>query len=173
MLTPIKPIVSASILAIVLASPVLAQDAANPPGTAPAPDSKAAMGTTTETPLFIPEQKSDQVLAKSIIGAHVVDIGGNEVGTVKDLILDKDGNAVGVVVSWGGVLGIGAKAVGISFGPAQLHQGERPETKLVRLTVTKEAVEAGPQFMDEGDRRSEAARSTGPRPAADREKARP
>jgi len=148
MLKSFKPLLSVSILALVLGAPALAQDTTKPGVTAPMPAGKAEMGRTTDTPLFIPAQKNDQILAKSIIGAHVVDIQGNEVGSVKDLILDKQGNAVGVVVTWGGVLGIGGKDVGISFGPAQLQQGEKPETKLVRLNVTRDAVEAGPEFKD-------------------------
>jgi hypothetical protein len=162
MLIPVKPMISASILALVLAAPVLAQDAAKPTGMTPPPAGKSAIGRTTNTPLFIPKQKNDQILAKSVIGAPVVDVSGNEVGTVKDLILNKHGDAVGVVVTWGGVLGIGGKTVGISFGPAQLQQGEKPETKLVRLNITKDAVEAGPQFTDTKAKRSEAE-STGRR----------
>jgi len=156
MLKPIKPAISASILALALAAPTLAQDVIEPKGMTPSPAGDAAMGRRTGTPLFIPAKKNDQILAKSIIGAHVVDIRGNEVGSVKDLILDKQGNAVGVVVTWGGVFGIGGKAVGISFGPAQLQQGENPETKLVRLNITKDAVEAGPEFVGAKDKHSES-----------------
>jgi hypothetical protein len=151
--------ISVSLLAMVLAGPALAQDTAPQGETRPPALASPAQGKAQAVPLFIPEQGSDQVLAKSLIGAQVVDISGNEVGTVKDLILDRQGNAVGVVVSWGGLLGIGAKEVAVSFGPAQLQDGEEPETKLVRLNVPREAIKAGPEFIDAKDRQTEAARA--------------
>ena len=151
--------ISVSLLATVLAGAVLAQDKTPRGETHPLAVANSAQGQTQGVPLFIPEQGSDQVLAKSLIGARVVDISGNKVGSVRDLILDRQGNAVGVVVGWGGLLGIGAKEVAVSFGPAQLQDGEDPETKLVRLNVPRDAIEAGPEFIDAEDRQTEAARA--------------
>jgi hypothetical protein len=156
---PRSTIIPVAVLGIVLAGPAMAQDGATPPAATPDAIGKPAAGAKTNAPLFIPEQTRDHVLAKSLIGANVIDVSGNEVGTVKDLIIDKRGNAVGIIVSWGGVLGIGGKAVAISFGPAQVHDGEKPETKLVRLNVTKDAIEAAPEFMDAVDQEAEAARA--------------
>lgn len=156
----VKPVpISVWILGMVLAGPVPAQGEPPQGGTSPPAIAISAQGRPQPVPLFIPEQGSDQVLARSLIGAQVVDISGNEVGSVKDLILDRQGNAVGVIVSWGGLLGIGAKEVAVSFGPAQLQDGKEPETKLVRLNISRDVIEAGPEFMDAEDQQTEAARA--------------
>lgn len=171
----LKPLtISAFVLGIVLAGPLAAQETGKPPAAMPEAGGKAETGAKTEAgaggPPFIPEQAEDQVLANSVIGADVVDVNGNEVGTVKDLILDKEGNAVGVVVSWGGVMGIGGKDVGVSFAPAQLEEGEKPQTKLLRLNVNRDQIEAAPEFMDMEDKKAEAARANRSSGAAPRRK---
>jgi putative membrane protein len=54
----------------------------------------------------------EQVLAKDVIGAEVVNTKGEQVGTVKDLVIDQD-RIEYVVVAVGGFLGFGEKEVAI------------------------------------------------------------
>jgi hypothetical protein len=50
-----------------------------------------------------------------IIGTDVTGLDIRQIGEVKDVVLDRDGRAVAVVIASGGVLGIGEKSVAVPF----------------------------------------------------------
>jgi sporulation protein YlmC with PRC-barrel domain len=58
----------------------------------------------------------DQVRASKIIGSTVYDVQNRDIGSIKDLVLDRDGRVAEVVVAVGSFLGFGGKyiAVGMS-----------------------------------------------------------
>jgi sporulation protein YlmC with PRC-barrel domain len=56
-----------------------------------------------------------QVRASKIIGSSVYDVNNQKIGSVQDLVLNKDGRAVVAVVDVGSFLGIGGKDVAISL----------------------------------------------------------
>src|SRR3954453_23060570 len=69
---------------------------------------------------FIARQQPGQVMAsKQLIGATVVGPNNERVGDVNDVLLDRNGQAVAIVVGVGGFLGIGEKDVGGSFNQVQ------------------------------------------------------
>lgn len=53
--------------------------------------------------------------ANNLIGADVTTLGGEEVGPVNDLVIDKDGQVVAIVVGVGGFLGLGEKDVALGW----------------------------------------------------------
>ncbi len=92
----------------------LAQDQPAPPSAAPA----LAEPATGNPNLSVATVKMDGgIRASKIIGASVTG-GGNssqDLGTVNDLILDKDGHAILGVISVGSVLGVGGKLVAVPY----------------------------------------------------------
>ena len=60
--------------------------------------------------------------ASKLIGASVTAGGNQDLGTVNDLILDKDGHAILGVISVGSVLGVGGKLVAVPFSSLQMGQ---------------------------------------------------
>ena len=58
----------------------------------------------------------DQMRADQLIGSAVYDQHDQDVGSVKDLVLDADGRISNVVVLYGATAGIGGKYVAVSFG---------------------------------------------------------
>jgi len=57
-----------------------------------------------------PAGHTTAIRAKKVIGTSVKDTSGEKIGTVEDLVLDKQSNAIlFAVVGFGGVLGIGEK----------------------------------------------------------------
>jgi hypothetical protein len=110
---------------------------ASPPAADPAAPAPAAEAAPPASPppsdAVISAQSDGEVRADEIIGMTVYNAAGEKVGTVHDILLDKEGKATGVVLSVGGVLGVGAKSVGDlegdrreagpAAGPDQLHQG--------------------------------------------------
>lgn len=58
----------------------------------------------------------DQLRADKLIGSAVYDRQDQDVGSVKDLVLDADGRISNVVVLYGATAGIGGRYVSVSFG---------------------------------------------------------
>jgi sporulation protein YlmC with PRC-barrel domain len=62
-----------------------------------------------------PSIQSDQVRASKIIGSTVYDIHNRDIGSVKDLVLDRSGKVAEVVVDVGSFLGFGGKFVAVKI----------------------------------------------------------
>lgn len=57
-----------------------------------------------------------RMTADGIIGQDIVNSSGEKLGTVKDIILTNDGKADAVIISHGGLLGIGDKEAAFDYG---------------------------------------------------------
>lgn len=119
--------------------------------------------TTAASGSFLDKQEADQMRADELIGASVKNPKDEDVGTVDDLIFDKDGKIVGAVVSVGGFLGMGAKSVGVDWDQLQVRSSDA-----IVVQWTKEELQAAPDFQTQEDIKAErdsAARGAGTPPA--------
>lgn len=85
--------------------------------------------------------QADQVRANKMIGASVYDRQNQDIASVKDLILDKSGKIVDVVLSYGSTAGIGGKYVAVSFGSLKMNNNR------LTLDQTKDQIAALPQYQ--------------------------
>jgi sporulation protein YlmC with PRC-barrel domain len=90
----------------------------------------------------ISAQADGQVSANKLIGMTVYNAQGDKIGTVHDILLDQDGKASGVVLSVGGLLGVGAKSVGLTWKEIDVQ----PDQQKVQVSYTKDQLEAAPDF---------------------------
>lgn len=145
----LKRAVTASALALSLCGAAFAQEQ----GQGQRQSSIAGMGgmvvgASTAERMFIPVQSVDQVMVSSLIGASVVDAGGSEMGTVQDMILGEQGRLVGYVISFGGMLGIGEKRVGVPFARAEIASTEKGDAKVLRLKSSRDEFDSAPEFKE-------------------------
>jgi len=89
---------------LILLGPALAQDN-------PAP-SRIAMPATGVYPV---RQDSTQLLGSNLIGAKVVSITSETIGRVSNLVVNENGSIEAVVISVGGLFGVGYKDVAVTF----------------------------------------------------------
>lgn len=75
---------------------------------------------------FLRSAPQQGVSMDSLIGSSVVSrVDGEDIGNVEDILIDRDGNALGVIVSVGGFLGMGAKDVALDWDSVSLtHEGD-------------------------------------------------
>ena len=93
---------------------------ANTPDTnKPAAGSSASATPAKDNPTFVTQQDMDQWRASKLVGVSVYGPDQKKVGSIKDILMDHDGNAKVVVVSVGGFLGIGSKDVAVPFKAMQ------------------------------------------------------
>ena len=161
-------VLMATVAAIALTAPAVAQDQTDPLQTqqeqavepaqteqAPmaAPQEPAQEGLAQEEPAapppdmsFIDVQDDAQFLAKDeVIGKSVVNIADEEVGTIADLVMDQEQKLVGVVLSVGGFLGIGEKWVAIPVDQIEFPTADQPAR--LQVAVTEEQLKNAPDFM--------------------------
>jgi sporulation protein YlmC with PRC-barrel domain len=129
-------------------------DMTPPPATDPAAPAQAEAPTASPPPAeaVIPAQAADQLRADTLIGMDVFDTNGDKVGQVKDILFNEDGQAAGVVLAVGGVLGVGAKSVGLNWSEVDVQ----PSEEVVKIQYNKGQLEAAPDFKTQEAQKAEA-----------------
>lgn len=127
--------------------------------TAPADANAPAATAESEQPVtpppaeaVIPAQAADEVRADTMIGMTVYDTQGNKVGKVKDILFNEQGQATGVVLSVGGVLGLGAKSVGLQWSEVDVQ----PDAQVAKIQYSKDQLEAAPDFKTQEAQKAES-----------------
>ncbi|MDX1541866.1 MAG: PRC-barrel domain-containing protein [Geminicoccaceae bacterium] len=89
---------------------------------------------------FIKTQEEGQTRAEELIGFDVITADEENIGEVKDLILDDQNRITGVVLSVGGFLGIGEKSVALPFDAVQVQEDA------VHVNIDSGTLEEAPAF---------------------------
>ena len=108
--------------------------------------------TPPPTEAVIPAQAAGDVRAEKLIGMTVYDTNGDKVGAVKDILFNEQGQATGVVLSVGGVLGLGAKSVGLQWSEVDIQ----PDAEVAKVQYKKDQLEAAPDFKTQEAQKAEA-----------------
>ena len=105
--------ISAAVSALMM-SGAMAQG--SPPPSPPAAKTDAAPADGAK---FISSQSTDQWVFSKFKGTDVIGPDNAQVGSVNDVLFDKNGKILGLIVGVGGFLGIGEKSVAIDMGAFQ------------------------------------------------------
>jgi hypothetical protein len=165
-------------VAALAVTPAFAQTTAPKPDSQPAPQAQpstpstqAPAATTTQAPSkamsgekFVNTQTSDQWLASDLMDMRIMGSGDENIGSISDLLVDKDGKIVAAVVGVGGFLGIGQKNVAISFDALDVTQ-DKDGNPQARLTLTKQDLEKAPEFKTAAAVKRESQRPPAASPA--------
>ena len=107
------------VLTLLCAGPAFAQESQLSADTAAAPNDMRA------TAAYPARQDARQWLGLNLIGAKVVSQNGETIGRVANLILDENGTVVSAVIAVGGVLGLGAKNVAVTYQSLNIVRNQR------------------------------------------------
>ena len=86
-----------------------------------APSSTTAANTSNSGPSGSLQKYNDSWRAGKLVGATVYNSKGDSVGTIDDLLMGDDGKITQVVISTGGLLGIGGKLVSVPYDQIKLE----------------------------------------------------
>ncbi len=93
---------------------------------------------------YLDSAPADGIQASTLIGAELKNSADEKVGSISDLIIDQDGQVVGIVVGVGGFLGMGEKDVAIGWDDVtRSGAAEEPE---LRTDITREELETASEF---------------------------
>jgi sporulation protein YlmC with PRC-barrel domain len=101
------------------------------------------MGSAANT---ITAQKPDEWLATRLRGTSVLGSDGVKIGSVDDILLDRNGSIKALVIGVGGFLGIGAKDVAIPFKQFQVVPGTEGKSDVLTLSMTKDQLADAQDF---------------------------
>lgn len=112
---------------------------------------------------FIAAQSTDQWVFSKFKGTDVLGPDNAHIGNVNDMLFDKNGKILGLIVGVGGFLGIGEKNVAIDMtafqpvppdtgsssggGGAAMTRSDDPTMTKLKVTWTKEQLKNAPDFQ--------------------------
>ena len=131
--------------------------AADPNTTAATPPTGA---TTVHTSVSANHIMPGQIRATQMGGSTVYDAHGKNIGDVKDIILDKQGKVVAVVLDVGSFLGIGGKHVAVSMSDIKVDFDNNNKPKF-SVDLTKDQLKAA-QGFDLSEKTATTGSSTAP-----------
>ncbi|HEX5212040.1 MAG TPA: PRC-barrel domain-containing protein [Pseudolabrys sp.] len=141
-----KPMIGAAIGALI-ATGALAQAPSTPPAANPAPPAAAQPAAKPATkPDFVATQKPDQWLASKFKGTTVMDADSQKIGTVSDILFDKDGKIEAYVVAVGGFLGMGAKDIALAPTSFEVIPGKNGNADILKISLKQEELKMAQDF---------------------------
>jgi sporulation protein YlmC with PRC-barrel domain len=94
-----------------------------------------------------PQMSSNLFRGSKLIGADVENPQGENLGDIKDVVIDQDGRVTYVVLAFGGFLGLGEKYYAIPWAALTPEAGQKPgDRNRYILNVDKERLKNAPGF---------------------------
>jgi sporulation protein YlmC with PRC-barrel domain len=100
-------------------------------------------------------REAGQMRSDELVGSDVLDAAGDNVASVNELLIDRDGRVAAILIRVGGILGIGATTVALPWDSFEIHrigeEGVFEDAFEVRTHMTREQLEDAPEFEDDAD----------------------
>jgi hypothetical protein len=153
----LKTLMMSTAVSALMVTGALAQ--ANPP--AMSPPAKAE-GAAMDSAKFIQAQGTDQWVFSKFKGTDVLGPDNAHIGNVNDMLFEKNGKILGLIVGVGGFLGIGEKNVAIDMsafqvvpadtgttgaGGGAMSSSNDPTNVKLKVSWTKEQLKSAPDFQ--------------------------
>src|SRR5215470_11602160 len=153
-------IISAAVSALMVSGALAQADMSKPPGA----KNDAITAVPHDTAKFISSQSTDHWVFSKFKGTDVLGPDNAHIGNVTDLLFDKNGKILGLVVGVGGFLGIGEKSVAIDMsafqpvppdtgstttgaGGAAMSSSTDPTAVKLKVSWTKDELKNAPDFQ--------------------------
>ena len=106
----------------------------------------AVAGSAVAAPVtFVTNQAAGEWLTHRLHGTKVLNAQAEEIGEIKDVVIDAKGAVSTVVLGVGGFLGIPEKLVAVPYSAIQIGDVVQ-SSRVVVLDVTKDALKAAPAY---------------------------
>jgi hypothetical protein len=156
--TMLKKLMLSAAISALMVSGAMAQ------APSPAPAEKKADSAPLNDPKFVSSQSTDQWVFSKFKGTNVIGPDSAQIGSVNDMLFDKNGKILALVVGVGGFLGIGEKSVAIDMsafqavpadtgttgagGNTAMSSGSNDPTNVkLKVTWTKDELKNAPDFQ--------------------------
>ncbi|MCJ2142441.1 PRC-barrel domain-containing protein [Methylobacterium sp. E-066] len=128
------------------AQPVPGATTGTAPAAPPAPATQAAPTNTAQQPQQgTPATVLDTQDYESLLGRSVRSAGGDELGRVIDIIIDKDGHPRAAIIDFGGFLGVGTRKIAVDWRALRFTADGNKERKL-SVALSRNQVRVSPEY---------------------------
>jgi sporulation protein YlmC with PRC-barrel domain len=90
-----------------------------------------------------------------LIGSHVKDKAGRDIGKIEDLLVERDGRITHAVLSFGGLLGVGDRLYVVPWSTMRVERTDKDNVTVMLDNVKKEDLEKAPRYTEKGPRYGE------------------
>ena len=137
-----KSLLSASALALLIVTPVAAQQSATSSTTVTRPaTTETRSDVRADQPKVV--QQPGQIDAERLIGRNINSPEGERVGEIDSVLIGRDGKIQAVIVGVGGFLGIGERKVAIDWNQLKFQDNDQR----VVANVTRDQLKNMPEFQ--------------------------
>lgn len=92
---------------------------------------------------LLQRQSPSELSGDWVLGTPVISLDGTSIGSINDIIIDKEeARVTAAVVSVGGFLGIGAKQIAVDWNKLEINW----DANEIRLDITREEAEAAEEY---------------------------
>lgn len=152
----LKSLLCGAALASVMASAAVAQTSP----TSPSADRPAAADRSATTPPAA-ATKPEPMKVNALVGRDVRNVTNETIGEVNNVVVDPDGKIQQVIVSVGGVLGVGAKQVALAWNQVRVDSAGGA----LMVDMTKEQLKSAPEVDVRKSEPASAPARSAPTPA--------
>ncbi len=134
-------------VALLLALPAVAQEQPKDQSKTEAPSSlpkHPTAVTPAPTPPPPPHVVTPKEQADSLLGKQVYSADGKQMGLVTNVLIDRNGKPIALVIDFGGFLGVGSRKVAIDWHLMRFRPGDKD--KPVTLALSKEQLKSAPEY---------------------------
>ena len=105
----------------------------------------ALAGSAFADVIFLDKSQDHEFMAHRLVGTRVLNGQAEDIGEVKDVIINTQGTATGFVIGVGGFLGLGDKLVAVPFSSIEVGDVVAG-SRVIVVPVTKDQLKAAPTF---------------------------
>jgi len=106
----------------------------------------ALAGSASADVTFLDKQQPLEFMVHRLVGTKVLNAQAEEIGEVKDIVVNTQGTATAVVIGVGGFLGIPEKLVAVPFASVEIGDVVQ-SSRVVVLSATKDQLKAAPAYV--------------------------
>lgn len=116
---------------------------------------QSSADSTASGDMFMTKQAEDQIRSDQLVGSNIVNASDDKIGSISDLIMDQEGQVVGIVVGVGGFLGMGEKQVALSWDAVEIAPAEDDASYQVKTSIEKEDLDNAEPYKTEEKQQQE------------------
>jgi sporulation protein YlmC with PRC-barrel domain len=126
---------------LLLTTAAAADDSAKDQSKSPPP---APAAPVKPVPAVAPHKATPMKEADSLLGKEVFAADGAQMGLVTNVLVDRDGHPIAVVIDFGGFLGVGTRKIAIDWHLMEFHPGDKKRP--VTLKLDKDQLKSAPEY---------------------------
>lgn len=111
--------------------------------------------STASGDMFMTKQTEDQIRSDQLVGSNIVNASDDKIGSISDLIMNQNGQVVGIVVGVGGFLGMGEKQVALSWDAVEITTAEDEASYQVKTSIEKKDLDNAEPYKTEEKQQQE------------------